>query len=36
VGGSRDFVDRAAYAQFLHDLVWQRNRTQTLMSLPFR
>jgi hypothetical protein len=26
----------AAYAQFLHDLVWQRNRTRRLMSLPFR
>lgn len=28
VRGSRDFGSRAAYAQFLHDLVRQRNRTR--------
>ncbi len=30
VRGSRDFPDRATYAQFLHDLVRQRNRTRAV------
>ena len=30
VRGSRDFLDRATYARFLHDLVRQRNQTRQL------
>ncbi len=28
VRGSRDFTERSDYAQFLHEVVWQRNRTR--------